>query len=48
MLVRPLPTSRRHSFTKKTDVAEHWEALGHVGLLINNPTGEAKLRESGL
>jgi hypothetical protein len=28
---------------KKTDVAEHPEAFGHVGLLVNRPTGTAGL-----
>jgi hypothetical protein len=28
---------------KKTDVAEHPKAFGHVGLLFNEPPGKARL-----
>jgi hypothetical protein len=34
-----LPSPR----TKKADVAEHPKALGHVGLLLNEPPGRAEL-----
>ena len=29
--------------TKKADVAEHPQALDHVGLLVNEPPGTAEL-----
>ena len=34
---------RWSSENKKADVAEHPEALQHVGLLVNEPTGTASL-----
>ena len=32
-----------HQEQKKTDVAEHLEVFGHVGLLVNEPLGTAGL-----
>jgi hypothetical protein len=38
-----LQPSSRSEGEKKTDVIEHPEVFGHVGLLVNGPSGTAGL-----
>jgi hypothetical protein len=43
---KEIQTFRRTSYTaesKKTDVAEHPQVFGHVGLLFDEPSGKTEL-----